>query len=234
MEFLRLSMPDVPRTPGLAPDREEALFWSRLAEFVALYAAFPLVLYFTGIGRLLIPLLVVSSAFCVWMLVRDPEFDRRRLWNFGAARADWARVLGLFGLGAVLITGAVLVLRPELFLNFPRRNAAMWAFVMVFYPLLSVYPQEVIFRAFLHHRYRAVFPSRASMIAASGAAFGFAHVILHNPVAVVLTMVGGVLFAWTYERTRSLAAVCVEHALYGCMLFTVGLGSYLFAGAAHR
>lgn len=36
----------------------------------------------------------------------------------------------------------------------------------------------------------------------------------------------GVLFAWTYERTRSTLAVSVEHALFGCWMFTVGLGSF--------
>ena len=29
---------------------------------------------------------------------------------------------------------------------------------MIFYPLVSVYPQEIIFRSFFFHRYRDLFP----------------------------------------------------------------------------
>ena len=51
-----------------------------------------------------------------------------------------------------------------------------------------------------------------------------------NELAVVLTLVGGWLFARTYLRTRSLLATAVEHAAYGCLLFTVGLGRWFVTG----
>ncbi len=47
-----------------------------------------------------------------------------------------------------------------------------------------------------------------------------------------MTIVGGWIFASRYRRTRSLFTVSVEHALYGMLVFTVGLGQYFYHGAA--
>jgi membrane protease YdiL (CAAX protease family) len=68
------------------------------------------------------------------------------------------------------------------------------------------------------------------MIAASATAFGFGHIIFHNWTAVALTLPGGLLFGKTYRRTSSLLAVSVEHALYGCAVFTIGYGKFLYEG----
>jgi membrane protease YdiL (CAAX protease family) len=68
------------------------------------------------------------------------------------------------------------------------------------------------------------------MTAASALAFAWAHVVLLNFVAVALTLVGGWLFARTYQRTHSLVATALQHAAYGCLLFTVGLGHWFVTG----
>ena len=47
---------------------------------------------------------------------------------------------------------------------------------------------------------------------------------------MVLTLLGGWLFARTNLRTRSLLATTVEHAAYGCLLFTVGLARWFVTG----
>jgi membrane protease YdiL (CAAX protease family) len=48
---------------------------------------------------------------------------------------------------------------------------------------------------------------------------------------MVLTFVAGLLFAWRYQTTGSLLVTCIEHALYGCFIFTVGLGGLFYHGA---
>jgi membrane protease YdiL (CAAX protease family) len=72
--------------------------------------------------------------------------------------------------------------------------------------------------------------SDRACILASAAAFGLAHLVLWNPLAVGLSALGGWMFASTYLRTRSLPAVCWEHALYGVALFTIGFGRYFVTG----
>jgi uncharacterized protein len=47
-----------------------------------------------------------------------------------------------------------------------------------------------------------------------------------------MTLIGGVLFANDYSRHRSLTLTCFEHSLYGCLIFTVGLGRFFYTGAA--
>jgi hypothetical protein len=56
------------------------------------------------------------------------------------------------------------------------------------------------------------------------------HVIFGNGLAMALTLVGGLFFGHTYLRTRSLLACTFEHGLYGCFVFTIGLGRFFYAG----
>jgi membrane protease YdiL (CAAX protease family) len=68
------------------------------------------------------------------------------------------------------------------------------------------------------------------MILASAVAFSFAHIVFRNPIAVGFTLIGGLLFAWRYYVSGSLFTSSFEHALYGCWMFTVGLGEFFYRG----
>ena len=106
----------------------------------------------------------------------------------------------------------------------------MWAAVCLLYPLLSVYPQEIMFRTFFFHRYSDLFRRPSVAIAVNAVLFGWAHVIVHNTMAMLLTTVGGLLFASSYARSRSTLLVAVEHALYGDFVFSVGIGGMFVNG----
>ena len=56
------------------------------------------------------------------------------------------------------------------------------------------------------------------------------HIVFHNWIAILLTIGGGFLFASMYERTRSTLLVSMAHALYGNLLFILGLGTYFDNG----
>jgi uncharacterized protein len=75
-----------------------------------------------------------------------------------------------------------------------------------------------------------LFPGRLATIVASAAVFSFLHIVFRNPLAVALTFPAGLLFAYRYSQTGSLATSSFEHALYGCWLFTIGLGQYFYHG----
>ncbi len=207
---------------------------ARLAiEFLAIYFGAPTLFFTLGLsGSLLIPALILSSLFCLAILLRDNRFDRRTLLNPRQLRQRLPAITLRFALAAVLITVALLLFEPDRFLEFPRRRTGLWLLIMFGYPLVSVYPQEIIFRAFLFHRYAPIFSTPLLAISASATAFGYGHIIFDNTLAIVLTLVGGVLFALTYHRSRSLLAASLEHALYGMLIFTIGLGTYFYAGAA--
>ena len=203
------------------------------AEMLLIFVAFPAGLFFVRrqFSRLIIPTLLITSLVCLIILWRDGHFDRRRLGLNGADRQAWLAVLKTFMPGAVLITLGMAVLRPELLLSFPRRDPFWWSVVMVAYPLLSVYPQEVLFRTFFFHRYRSILSTPTARILWSALVFGAAHLFFANWVAPTLTALGGYIFARTYDRSKSTVLAAVEHALWGDFLFTVGLGWYFWGGS---
>ena len=177
------------------------------------------------------PALWVWGLFCLALLLRDRGFERRQLWNLRGLRQELRPMLLRFAVLGTLIVLTVILLAPDSLLSLPRNNPGLWVTIMVAYPLASVYPQEVIFRAFFFRRYVALFGERWAMLVASAVAFGFVHIIFRNPIAISMTLVGGVLFSITYARSRSVLAASVEHALYGCLIFTIGIGSYFYTGA---
>lgn len=204
-----------------------------------LRAAEYLVLFFGVVGAYALagspgspipPLLLLGLG--AWLyLRRRQDFDRADLVRADALRSAIGPILALWAVAAAVAIAAVALLDPHRLFNLPRQVPLLWALVMVFYPVVSVYPQELIFRAFLMHRYAPVFGTGRAMAAASAAAFGFAHIIFGTLASVLLTVAGGWLFARRYQRTRSLFTVAVEHALYGGLAFTVGLGDLFYHGA---
>lgn len=199
-------------------------------EFLLLFVALPLGYRFSPLRVPALPLLWVVAGYACWQLLRNPRFDRAKLWNAGQLPGRMGVILAIFAVIALLLWLAVRRFAPQLEWSFVRRNPAFWAVVMVAYPVLSVYPQGLLYRAFFFERYAALFPGKWAMIVASAAAFAFLHIIFRNPLAVALTFAGGLLFAARYAETGSLAVSCFEHALYGCWLFTVGLGQFFYHG----
>lgn len=182
-------------------------------------------------GGRIIPTLLVIGLLCGGLLLADPAFDRRRLWNARDFRHHLGRTLRIFLVSAPLVAGATWLFEPELFLRFPRENTRVWVMVMLLYPLLSVYPQELIYRAFLFHRYRSILPGESLRTAVSAVAFALAHLFFANLWAPMLSLAGGWLFARTYARSNSTLQAGLEHALWGDLVFTVGLGWYFYGGS---
>jgi membrane protease YdiL (CAAX protease family) len=99
--------------------------------------------------------------------------------------------------------------------------------------VLSALPQEFIFCSFFFERYKAFFGEGRGMIVASAVVFAYAHCLYLNPVAPTLSLLGGLIFASTYRKTKSLALVTIEHGLYGNALFLIGLGTYFYSGGGN-
>src|SRR5271166_2223325 len=201
-----------------------------ILEFVLLFVALPLGYRFSPVRIPALPLLWLVAGCASWQLLRDPGFDRARLWKIGTLPSRLGVILLLFAVASFAIWLGTRRFAPNLEWSLVRQNPAFWAVVMVAYPVLSVYPQGLLYRAFFFERYAGLFPARWAMILASAAAFAFLHIIFRNWLAVGLTFAGGLLFAIRYTETDSLATSSFEHALYGCWLFTVGLGQYFYHG----
>ena len=148
------------------------------AEALLLFVAGPTLVVLTGLPRLLFPAIWTLGFVCLLILMREPRFIRGRLWNWRGLVRRWPRIALRFLAGAALLTMALLVIEPQGLLALPRHNPGLWALILLIYPVLSVYPQEAAFRACFLHRYACLFPGRRPLIAASAAAFAFAHVAM--------------------------------------------------------
>ena len=196
-------------------------------------------------SRVLMPALLLFVAFITLWLLLDRSFPKRQLWNWRAARRDLPRVLGLFVLGGAAMlgvawllaeyTGVMTITRDgqtgTAFLRLPREAPWILVIIALAYPWFSAYPQEITHRAFFFHRYAPILRTPRTMIAVNALAFAWLHAPFWSGVALLMTFLGGVLFAVTYHKTRSTLAAGIEHAIYGWWAFFVGLGWFVFAGS---
>ena len=205
----------------------------RAVELVLLYVGLPLVIAYlvrvhhVSILLLLQPVLIAILLF----LLLDPTFRvKRELGRLPPAR-ELLAILALFVPVAAAVAIFIARFQPELFLSLPRRALPFWVIIMVFYPVISAFPQELIYRTLYFHRFGALFGERRVLAAiVNGALFGFAHIMFGSWISVVLSGALGFVIAWRYSHARSFWGAWFEHALYGDLVFTVGLGRYFFTG----
>jgi membrane protease YdiL (CAAX protease family) len=103
----------------------------------------------------------------------------------------------------------------------------LWALILLFYSLFSVYPQELLYRTFFFQRYENLFKNEKLFIFINALLFSLAHLFFKNTLVLLLTFIGGILFAITFKKSKSTVLVSIEHSIYGCWLFTVGMGNML-------
>jgi membrane protease YdiL (CAAX protease family) len=108
-------------------------------------------------------------------------------------------------------------------LNKPK----LWVLILLFYSLFSVYPQELLYRTFFFKRYTSLCKNKNFFIFINALLFSLAHLFFKNTLVLLLTFIGGILFAITFKKTKSTLLVSIEHSIYGCWLFTVGMGNML-------
>ena len=197
-------------------------------EFLALFAGLPLLIYFRKLPNLPIPYLLAAALVSFLVLRADPSFPQSVLFTWGNIRSFLPPLLLRDTLCLLVLALAVRLFTPHLLFSLIRRSPLLWLLIFFLYPLLSVYPQELLYRAFFFHRYQLLFGSGWSMLLASALAFGFVHIIFRNWLAVVLCVIGGLLFSLTYHSSGSLLLTCLDHAIFGNFLFIIGLGEFFY------
>ena len=200
-------------------------------EFSLVFIGLPLLIYFRMVPNQPIPYLLVAGLAVLLLLRHDPTFDSGRLFTWGHMRPYLGRLLVRDAVCLAVLGVGVRLFAPELLFSLIKRTPLFWAVIVLLYPLLSVYPQELIYRAFFFHRYQPLFGSGWVMLMASALAFGFIHIIFGNWLAVGLCIIGGLLFAVTYESSGSLLLACLDHAIFGNFIFTIGLGRFFYHGS---
>lgn len=195
-------------------------------EMLILFVASPVLFYFNFIPIPKAVPLLIAFGYCLFVLLRDRNFDRRqiRLKNIQTPPKLFLR----FAFVAILASMYVIFFEPERLFFIPHHNLTLWLLIVFFYPLWSAYPQELIYRAFFFHRYKALIKKPLALLLLNAGLFAFLHIIFNNWVAVVASFAGGLFYAGTYLKTKSLMTAFLEHTLYGDFIFTIGLGYYFY------
>lgn len=220
-----------PRTSAIALDPQRR--FRAWLEVVTLFIVPPVLIASAQATHLLGAAMVGMVLLGITLLSTTPGFRWRSLLPTGVGE-NWPLILAFSLATAVIAIALVLWLRPENFLFLPRNMPALWLLVVVLYPLLSALPQELFYRVLFFERYGALFPNARLAIVCNAACFGLAHLFYANWPAVVLSTLGGAVFAWAYLEKRSFALATALHALGGLIIFTSGMGLYFYAGAIGR
>lgn len=200
-----------------------------ILELFLLYIFIPAIVYVLPLFPIL-PALWIFAFLCFFILKKDSGFNRSNLWRVTAITNDWQSILVRFVVLAVFLIVILYFSAPDLLFSLIKQKPFLWLLIIFLYPVLSVYPQELIYRTYFFHRFSHIFPQKWILISLNAFLFGYMHIIFHNWIAVFLTFIGGFLFAATYNRSKSTFLVSLEHALFGCLIFTVGLGKYFYIG----
>jgi len=200
-------------------------------EFFTLCLLIPGLIIGFRYGGYMFAFLWAATLYAFWVMVKTRTRPWREIWGWGQVRWEHLKpILIRWAVASVFMLGFLFWYNPDQLFSLARRQPEFLPVLFLLYPLISALPQEFLFCSFFFHRYKPFFGDGVRMVMASAVVFAFAHILYINPVAPVLSLAGGLIFAHTYRKTQSLALVTIEHGLYGNVLFLIGLGIYFYSG----
>ena len=192
-------------------------------ELIVLFVLLPILYWLNWVPiHKLIPL-VMLFVYCSLFLFKYNRVQPER-W---ALRGNWNMILWRFVIVAIVVFMTLMFLPGHAVVADFEGNKNL-VIMMILYPFLSAFPQEVIFREFFFYRYRLLFKRDAVMYVSGVILFAFAHIYFTNWIVIAFTLVGGIIFSQTYLKTRSLLMVTIEHTLYGLLILASGLTDYFY------
>jgi len=198
----------------------------KLLEFFLLFVVIPISMALSFLIWIKLAIGLIGFVYVIFVLLKIDKnkfsISKSINWN-----VFWKQTL-IKLIGIIIITTLFVWFtnKEELF-NVLFNKPKLWIFILFIYSLFSVYPQEIIYRTFFFQRYSIIFRNQKLMIFINAIVFSLAHIFFRNTLVMILTFLGGLLFAITFIKTRSTLLVTIEHAIYGSWLFTVGMGSML-------
>ena len=142
--------------------------------------------------------------------------------------AKFALIMLFVCLGIIYLTA------PDSAFGLLRRSPLMMLVIAIGYPILSVLPQELVFRPLFFRRYGGILPDGRAAIWINAALFSLAHLMYWSWIVAGMTFVGGLLFAWAYETKGSFSLAVVLHSVAGVVIFLTGMGLYFYSGNVVR
>jgi len=198
----------------------------KLSEFFIIFIGIPVAFTFSFNAWIKLSIGLIGFVYVVVVLLRTEKFKFKI-----APDLNWKSFFKKTFLKLILIA-----LITYLFVFFNDKDALfnvmttkpkLWVIIFFVYSFFSVYPQELIYRTFFFQRYKELISNKKLFIFINAIVFSLGHIFFRNTLVLLLTFFGGLLFAFTYSKTKSTLLVSIEHAIYGLWLFTVGMGDML-------
>lgn len=175
-------------------------------------------------------LILAGGLFSFGLLKKDDTFNIKNLYKFPDGKMEYLRLMIQVFIFTVILYLFMSNLLPDRLFYFLKKDFLKWLSIILVYGLLAVYPQEILYRVFVFHRYGGIFKNNKALVHLSAFLFAFGHILYLHPVSFLLSLVGGYLFSISYLRSGSVVLVYIEHFLYGFLLYTIGLGEYFYSG----
>ena len=121
-----------------------------------------------------------------------------------------------------LIVSMIKLFGDDFFLNdLDLKKYYFTSFLLLFYLLFSVIPQEIIFRFLFFYKYKDYF-NKFEILLLNSLVFSFCHLIYFDIYILIFSFFGNLLFTLNYMKNKSLLVVIVEHFLLGQTLIILG------------
>ena len=198
----------------------------KLTEFFLLFIVLPVSLVLNYPIILKVSFIGLGFIYILWILIKV-EKQRFRIHKSLDWKLFWKRSLVLLFAITLLTIAYVFYTDVSKLFVVAQTKPLVWIVILFVYSLFSVYPQELIYRTFFFLRYDSLFKNKKLLVFINAIVFCLAHLLFSNTLVLILTFLGGILFALTFLKTRSTLLVTIEHAIYGSWLFTVGMGEML-------
>jgi len=198
----------------------------RYIEFLILFIILPVSFVFNYSFIIKLTLGLLGFVYVVYFLLKVEKNKFKISENLNWMRF-WKMTLLKMLLIALLTILFVWFTSKESLFSVVLQKPLLWLAILFAYSIFSVYPQELVYRTFYFQRYKNLFYNTNGLILINAIVFAMAHLFFKNGLVIILTFLGGLLFAFTYNKSRSTILVTIEHAIYGCWLFTVGMGEML-------
>lgn len=198
----------------------------KVSELILLFVVVPVLLVVEIPIPVKVALVAGGFVYCIWVLLKEQGLSILKKVSF-PIKDNWKDILLKFSFIITATTIFMLIEDPQHLFAVIKQKPLLWMGVSIGYSLFSVYPQELMYRTFFFHRYRDLVGNKYLFIFLNAALFSLAHLMFKNKLVILITFLGGILFAFSYNKSKSLLLVTLEHAIYGSWLFTVGMGEML-------
>ena len=204
----------------------------KIIELILLSSIIPYIVLVLKLFNLIIPVLLLVCVYCIIIYcIENKNFSSefKKIFNININILIRIIIRWIFA-SLILLIITFYFFNEKFFIIQNNKPEILWK-IMILYPIFSALPQEFIFCKFFFYRYKRIFKSDNNLVISSALFFAITHILFLNFIAPILSFIGGLLFANTYNKHRSLLLVSIEHGLYGNTLFFIGLGWYFWGGS---